>query len=262
MTGGHLWADRWKDTGEVFEGLSRDYDRYRPSYSACCLDWLGASAGAVRRLADVASGTGILTRQLRRAFPGALVFGVEAGRGMLEAAAARRTPDLHWLGARAEALPLAEGAVDLVTAGQAVHWFDRERFYAECGRVLRPGGMLAILNNNRIGESPVAETFETALEAVSPGYRRGYRTIDTQGELDSIPAARHVTRRSFAWSWDRTFGEFLGYVRSMSHFRAALRFHAEEEILAAMHDAMAPHADADGILRIPYETEATTALFG
>ena len=261
MAGKHFWSDRWKDTGEIFEGLSSDYDRYRPSYSAACLDWLGRNAGTVRRLADVASGTGILTRQLRAAFPGALVVGAEAGAGMLTAAASRGTPGVHWLGARAEALPLADDAIDLVTAGQAVHWFDRERFYAECGRVLRPGGTLAVLNNNRIADSPVAAAFESALEAISPGYRRGYRNFDVSGELGAVGGVRNVTRRNFSWSWDRTCGEFLGYVRSMSHYKAALRFHAEEEILAAMREAMAPHADANGILRLPYETEVTTALF-
>ena len=261
MTGGHFWEDRWKDSGTIFEGLSSDYDRYRPSYSTASIDWLGKSGGMVRCLADIASGTGILTRQLRATFRQALVVGIEPGSDMLEKASASGSSGVHWLAGRAEALPLADGSVDLATVGQALHWFDRTRFCAECARVLRPGGRLAILYNNRIRDSAIAETFEAALEAVSPGYRRGYRDLDVRRGLEAFPGTRDVKHRRFAWSWDLTIGDFLGYVRSTSHFKAALRFHSDEEVLAVMHKALVPHGDAAGILRIPYETEVTTAVF-
>ncbi len=262
MAGGHFWEDRWKDSGTIFEGLSSDYDRYRPSYSTASIDWLGRSGGKVRCLADIASGTGILTRQLCAAFRQALVIGIEPGSDMLVKASAAGNSGVHWLAGCAEALPLADASVDLVTAGQALHWFDRIRFYAECARVLRSGGRLAILYNNRIRDSVIAETFESALEAVSPGYRRGYRDLDARCEFEAFPGTRDVKYRRFTWSWDRTIGDFLGYVRSTSHFKAALGFHTDEEVLAAMHDALVPHADAAGILRIPHETEVTTAVFG
>ncbi len=262
MTGGHFWADRWKDSGTIFEGLSSDYDRYRPSYSTASIDWLGRSDGMVRCLADIASGTGILTRQLYATFRQALVIGIEPGSDMLAKTSAAGISGVHWLAGRAEALPLADGSVDLVTAGQALHWFDRIRFYAECARVLRPGGRLAILYNNRIRDSAIAETFETALEAVSPGYRRGYRDLDARRELKAFSGTRDVEYRRFTWSWDRTFGDFLGYVRSTSHFKVALSLHTDEEVLSAMYKALVPHADVAGILRIPYETEVTTAVFG
>ncbi len=51
---------------------------------------------------------------------------------------------VRYAAAAAEAAPLAGRSVDLVTAAQAVHWFDFARFFAEVGRVCRPGGVLAI----------------------------------------------------------------------------------------------------------------------
>jgi SAM-dependent methyltransferase len=45
--------------------------------------------------------------------------------------------------ALAEALPTADASVGLVAVAQAIHWFDFERFYAECRRVLVPGGIVA-----------------------------------------------------------------------------------------------------------------------
>src|SRR5579859_5552691 len=54
----------------------------------------------------------------------------------------------------AEALPLADGSVDAVLAGQAMHWFDLDRALPEIARVLTPGGVLAGLWNvddDRVG---------------------------------------------------------------------------------------------------------------
>lgn len=42
-----------------------------------------------------------------------------------------------------ERTALADGSVQLVAVAQALHWFDRPAFFAECRRVLAPGGVLA-----------------------------------------------------------------------------------------------------------------------
>ncbi len=253
----HLWASRWADPGTIFEGLATDYDRFRPRYCEKAIDWL---AQRPRRIADIASGTGILTRQLRSRFPESLIVGIEPARDMLRIARGA-VPGIHWLGGKAERLPLAQGAFDLVTVGQAAHWFDRDLFHAECSRILGPGGILAILNNNRIRDSAISEAYETALENISPGYRRTYRDHDRAGELAALPYVRTVRTRRFAWSWTRTRGEWLGYVRSTSHFRAAEAHHDREAILSAIEKALAPFVDDNGQIAVPYETEVIAADF-
>lgn len=45
--------------------------------------------------------------------------------------------------APAEASGLGTGEADLVAVAQALHWFDLPRFFAEAGRVLHPGGVVA-----------------------------------------------------------------------------------------------------------------------
>ena len=254
---GHPWSSRWADPGAIFEGLASDYDRFRPRYPAEAIDWL---AHRPRRIADIASGTGILTRQLRCRFPDSLVVGIEPARDMLKTAS-HAAPGIHWLGGRAETLPLARGVFDLVTVGQAAHWFDRDLFHAECGRILTPGGTLAILNNNRIRDSAIAQAYETALEGISPGYRRTYRDHISADELAALPCVRTVRTRRFAWVWRRTRDEWLGYVRSTSHFRAAQAHHDREVIVTTIERALAPFASEDGLLPVPYETEVTAATF-
>lgn len=134
-----------------------DYERGRPSYPDDVVAWivreLGIGPGS--RLVDLAAGTGKLTRLLA-ATDGELVA-VEPVAAMREQLA-RVLPEVPVLDGTAEALPIDDGSVDAVTIAQAFHWFDAELALAELARVLRPGGGLALLWNERDAREPwVAE---------------------------------------------------------------------------------------------------------
>jgi demethylmenaquinone methyltransferase/2-methoxy-6-polyprenyl-1,4-benzoquinol methylase len=99
---------------------------------------LGLAPGST--VLDLACGTGDLCRDL--AADGLRPIGVDFSRGML--AAARTEAPL--VQADAQRLPVPDGAVDGVTSGFALRNFvDLRVFLDECGRVVRPGGRLALL---------------------------------------------------------------------------------------------------------------------
>jgi SAM-dependent methyltransferase len=124
------------------------YERGRPGYPAPFIDGLFELGvlGPGRRVADVAAGTGKLTRQLRAA--GADCVAVEPSADMREVCR-RAVAGLPVLGGVAEALPLRPGGFDLVTVAQAFHWFRAPEALAELHRVLRRDGVLAIVWNER-----------------------------------------------------------------------------------------------------------------
>jgi SAM-dependent methyltransferase len=129
-----------------FETVAEEYERHRPDYPAEALHWaveqFGLEPGA--RVLDVGAGTGKLTRGLV-----ALGFGVvavEPGAPMLGQLRAA-VPEAEALEGPAEAIPLPDASVDAAFAGQAFHWFDRERAVPELHRVVRAGGGLALLWN-------------------------------------------------------------------------------------------------------------------
>jgi ubiquinone/menaquinone biosynthesis C-methylase UbiE len=97
---------------------------------------------------DVACGTGLSSVALSNL--ARHVLGVEAAFEMV--AHASRGERTAYVNAAAEALPVADTSVDLVTVASAIHWFDQPAFFAEAARALRDQGWLAIYDYYFLGQ--------------------------------------------------------------------------------------------------------------
>ncbi len=126
-------------------------------------------------IADVGSGTGALARLFLKT--GNRVFGVEANPEMRRAGErlSRQHGRFTSVAAPAEDTTLPDGSVDLVTAGQAFHWFDPDLTRAEFARILKPGGCAALVWNTRRREGrPFLVAYEELLQACGTDYREVY----------------------------------------------------------------------------------------
>jgi SAM-dependent methyltransferase len=152
------------------------YERARPSYPSDLLEVLRAEGGLVSgaRVVDLAAGTGKLTRLLDG--PGVRLVGIEPVTAMATTLVAN-VPGVPVASGLAEALPLADASVDLLTVAQGFHWFDTAAAFAECLRVIRPGGRLSLIWNERDDTIPWCARFTELL--VEHGGGRPYeRTRD------------------------------------------------------------------------------------
>ncbi len=137
-----------------FSKVSDQYERARPGYPPAVVDWIATAAGLGPGsvVVDLAAGTGKLTRVLTGT--GARVIAVEPIAEM-RAQLTAMLPGVEALDSTAEAIALPDGSADAVTVAQAFHWFATDEALAEIARVLRPGGLLALVWNERDLDQPL-----------------------------------------------------------------------------------------------------------
>ena len=141
-----------------FSAVAGGYARHRPSYPAALFRWLAGLVPGARRIWDCGAGSGQATRGLTGIAP-VIMTDVSVPQLRLAAphGAVRR-----WA-AEAGASALRDDSMDLVTVAQALHWFDRDSFFREVTRVLRPGGVVAAWT---YGGLTVAPAVDPALHVV------------------------------------------------------------------------------------------------
>ena len=143
------------DPTQRFSNRVENYIKYRPGYPPQIIDLLRQDCGLTPDavVADIGSGTGIFSELLLA--NGNPVLGVEPNAGMRSAGERllAHFPRFTSVAGTAESTTLPDESVDLVTAAQAFHWFDRTRTRAEFARILRPGGWIVLIWNDRHTES-------------------------------------------------------------------------------------------------------------
>jgi SAM-dependent methyltransferase len=159
-----------------FSDRVENYVRYRPGYPPEVVQELQSECGLIAShvVADIASGTGIWTRLLLE--NGNPVFGVEPNAEMRQAGERLLAafPKFTSIAGTAEATTLADRSVDFVTAAQAAHWFDRAGARREFVRILKPGGWLVLLWNERLTD---ATAFLRDYEQLLVTYGTDYQDI-------------------------------------------------------------------------------------
>ena len=186
------------NTTSRFSDRVENYVRYRPGYPPEALQVLQTECGMTPSdvVADIASGTGIWARMLLE--NGNPVYGVEPNTEMRQAGERLLAsfPNFTSVAGKAEATTLAGSSVDFVTAAQAAHWFDRERSRQEFARILRPGGWLVLLWNERVTDATAfLREYEQLLLTYGTDYElvRHERTTDAVSEFfDPAPFQERV----------------------------------------------------------------------
>ena len=143
------------DNTNKFTGKSSAYASSRPKYAEQFIQYLKNSAGLGLEsiVADIGSGTGILSSQLLDI--GCTVIAVEPNDDMRNTAEKLLGGNERFNSVKgsAENTALEDYSVNYITVGQAFHWFDHKKFKAECKRILKPGGKVILVWNSRVSSN-------------------------------------------------------------------------------------------------------------
>lgn len=207
------------DATTRFSDRVDNYLRYRPGYPPEIMELLRKKCGLTPQsvIADVASGTGLLTRMFLE--NGNKVFGVEPNPKMREAGERYLAAFSNFtsIAGTAEATTLPAQGVDFVTAAQAAHWFDRAKARAEFVRILKPGGWCVLIwNERRTDSTPFLRAYEQIILIYGTDYKevRHERTTET---IDTFFAPAGFETRLFETSQEFDHQGLEGRLLSSSY---------------------------------------------
>jgi SAM-dependent methyltransferase len=239
----------WTQRRTSFGSVAADYAAHRPGYPADAVAFL-LPGGRPLRVLDLGAGTGLLTDVLLAA--GHEVVAADPSPAMLDQFRARH-PGVPVHVGGAEAIPLPDGAVDAVVAGQAAHWFDPEPAAAELRRVLRPGGVVGFVWNVRDERVPWIAALGAALAAEARGHEADQGVVARFAEVlpaDVATSGSGTVQRGTPEQVVAGIGT-RSYVATMTAAQRAA-------FLGGIRDLLATHPDTAGrdVLDLPYRTDA------
>lgn len=229
-----------------FSRQAAAYSRYRPSYPDELIAYVAAQAPRRRRALDCATGNGQAAVALAEHF--GAVLAVDGSVSQL--ARAQPHPRVHYAAALAERLPARDGSVDLVAAAQAAHWFDFERFHAECRRVLAPDGVIALWTYGlfRAGEAVDAVIDDFYGRVIGGDWPPERRYVEQAYRTLPFPWAEETTP-GFGLATDWDLEQVLGYLASWSAVQRC-RERSGRDPLEALRPRLAALWPPSGALRL------------
>jgi SAM-dependent methyltransferase len=154
----------------------------------------------LRRVLEIAAGTGVVTRALAAALPESVsIVATDLNQAMLDQAAAVGTKRaVEWRQADAMKLPFEDGTFDAVVCQFGAMFFpDKAKAFAEARRVLRAGGVFIFNVWDRIEENEFADTVTAALGTLFPADPPRFMARTPHGYNDTRVIAQDLAGGGF-----------------------------------------------------------------
>jgi SAM-dependent methyltransferase len=243
------------DPLQRFSSRADNYVKYRPTYPAGVIEVLKSRCGLTEAsvIADVGSGTGILTKLLLD--NGNVVFAIEPNAAMRLAAEQflSYSESFHSVDANAEATTLASQSVDFVTAAQAFHWFDRAKAKREFARILKPGGWVVLIwNERRLDSTAFLRAYEDLLLRYGTDYQK-VRHEKVTGEIADFFAPDTFALQTLENAQHFDFEALKGRLLSSSY--APDGDHLDFPAMLNELDEIFKAHQKEGIVSFEYETK-------
>ena len=194
-----------------FSTQSTGYARFRPGYPPALLEEICQLCSTHDCAWDCATGNGQIAAVLSEHFR--QVEATDISENQLKNAIQK--PNIRYQVAAAETPLFPAASFDLITVGQAVHWFDFDKFYAEVRRVLQPGGILALIGYNLLKIDAATDAVVQHLYADVLGKFWDAERHLVENAYTTIPFPfPEIDFQQTAMAYEWTFDQLLGYLNT------------------------------------------------
>jgi len=196
-----------------FSLQSKYYSQYRPDYPGELYELIFSKVKHFDRAWDCATGNGQVAKVLSQHF--AKVDATDISEKQLMSAVPAK--NIFYQTKAAESTDFEDQSFDLITVGQALHWFDFIDFFAEVDRLLKPGGVFATWGYglNRINpevDAIILDFYENILGNYWDNERNYIDNKYNEIPFPEMNWEEHFIDHTFQWDLEH----FLGYLYSWS----------------------------------------------
>lgn len=198
---------------DLFSSGSDRYAMFRPTYPDSLYEFISTQATHHNCAWDCATGNGQVARHLTGHFKEVQATDISAA----QLSEAFPHPNIHYSVQPAEQTTFPDQHFDLITIGQAIHWFDFDRFYLEANRTLKTNGVIAVIGYGLHSVFPDIDPIIRQLyyEVIGPYWDPERKYLDEKYQTIPFPF-KEIATPSFecVFTWSRA--HFLGYLRTWS----------------------------------------------
>lgn len=207
---------------DLFSGHAVDYALYRPTYPKALYDWIFERVEDFEQAWDCGTGNGQVATILAERFN--QVEATDISEAQMQQAPS--LPNVHYHVCPAETTPFLEGSFDLITVGQALHWFDFERFNAEVKRVGKPNSLIAVWTYELVRVSPEIDVVinDFYQNTVGEYWDKERRHVENQYADIRFPY-RNIEKKVFLQTYKWTLSQLCNYLHTWSSVRKFERIH-------------------------------------
>lgn len=197
---------------DLFSSHASQYAAFRPTYPKELYDFIFSQTENFESAWDAGTGNGQVARDLSKKFKN--VFATDISEKQIENAT-RAENIFYSLAGETTSFP--ENSFDLICVAQAIHWFDRDKFYAEVKRVAKSKATIAIWGYGLLNINPEIDSLikDFYKNIVGPFWDKERRLIDEEYKTILLPFDE-IKSPSFSFSFAWTLNEFKGYLTTWS----------------------------------------------
>lgn len=244
------------DSFDKFNGKSDFYQKARPDYSGEFIHYMFSDIITTENavIADIGSGTGKFSKEFITR--GYRTYCVEPGNDMRKTAQSLFSQYGNYLSVNGDAqnTSLKSHSIDIITAAQAFHWFDTEKFRKECIRILKPDGIVILVWNSRIPTAELNIHHAEIMKKYCPGFYGFSGGDDTIPKLVDRFFEGHYSKKVYDNYLHYTKDMFLNINNSKSYSLDSndINYKAFTEKISELFDRYSEN----GILTVPDQTIA------